>query len=154
MTMTTQNAEVWKTLFDGEKATDRTYNADGSCNGYLLWLWDNQLTTGENTLAAGDTVKVTIDGVATTYMVLPDDPDAVMAGNRWLSVKKTSTLYTDDGTDFYFWEWKGGLRSFVRNSGTYQVKFEVAVPVPETDPNARIMGWIVGKRLAAQRGKA
>lgn len=28
------------------------------------------------------------------------------------------------------------------------------VPVTETDPNARIMGWIAGKRLAAQRGKA
>lgn len=27
-------------------------------------------------------------------------------------------------------------------------------PVPVTDHNARIMGWIVGKRLAAQRGKA
>jgi hypothetical protein len=28
------------------------------------------------------------------------------------------------------------------------------VPVTETDHNARIMGWIVGKRLAAQRGRA
>lgn len=27
-------------------------------------------------------------------------------------------------------------------------------PVPVTDHNARIMGWIVGKRLAAQRGRA
>jgi hypothetical protein len=27
-------------------------------------------------------------------------------------------------------------------------------PVTETDHNARIMGWIVGKRLAAMRGKA
>ena len=28
------------------------------------------------------------------------------------------------------------------------------VPVPETDHNARIQGWLVGKRLAAMRGKA
>ncbi len=30
----------------------------------------------------------------------------------------------------------------------------VPVPVTDTDHNARIMGWIVGKRLAAQRGRA
>jgi hypothetical protein len=28
------------------------------------------------------------------------------------------------------------------------------VPVTETDHNALMQGWIVGKRLAAQRGKA
>lgn len=29
-----------------------------------------------------------------------------------------------------------------------------SVPVTETDHNALTMGWIVGKRLAAQKGKA
>jgi hypothetical protein len=30
----------------------------------------------------------------------------------------------------------------------------IIVPVPVTDHNARIQGWIAGKRLAAQRGRA
>ena len=36
----------------------------------------------------------------------------------------------------------------------YSVLASEPVPVTETDHNARIMGWIAGKRLAAMRGKA
>lgn len=134
-------ANSWKTLFDGEVTTDETYNYDGRYNGYLLWLWDNQLTSGENSLAVGDTVRVTINGVANTYIVQADGSDAVQGGNVWLSKAKTSTAYTDDGTDFCFREWRGGLRSYVRNEGTYQVKFEIAVPVSQLNHAALMQGF-------------
>lgn len=42
----------------------------------------------------------------------------------------------------------------LKADGSVHLAASTPVPVTDTDHNARIMGWIAGKRLAAQRGRA
>lgn len=142
-------AETWETIFEGENA------AIFGGNGYNYSLWDN--ASKVNTLSAGDIVRVTLDETVYVYtMQSPRYDTTVQAGNYWLSMYEDSTEYQDDGTDFYFFEMNGYALGYTRTYGTHYVKIERLVPVPVTgtDPNALIQGWIVGKRLAAQRGRA
>lgn len=115
--------EQWETLFEGEATNDPYYNTSGDRNGYLLWLWDYQLETGVNVLSVGDIVRVTLDGVVYQYTA-EDDDGMVIGGNHWLTIKSSSSLYQDDGTDFCFVEMDGGLRGYTRTRGTHTVKFE------------------------------
>ena len=141
----------WETLWEGEKQNDITGRF-----GKLLWLWDNQSTTGVNILSAGDVVRVTVDGTVYVYTVQATQSDsAVEAGNKWLGLLSDSTTITDDGTDFYFFEMYGGLRAYTRTFGTHSVKFERAITdIPVSSIHtARVQGWWLGKRLAGMRGQ-
>ena len=55
--------------------------------------------------------------------------------------------------DIYEYQWTSYSEP-VTPLGTVLLATSDPVPVTETDHNARIMGWIVGKRLAAMRGNA
>lgn len=99
----------------------------------------------------GKPVRAIVDGVVIGEKTSTGDDWWV--GNLWL----LGGSGTDDGSDYYICFGDGFMEtsSFMsRAAGTYEVIVENVVPVTETDHNARIMGWIVGKRLAAQRGRA
>ena len=142
----------WETLCEGEKQNDISGDY-----GKLLWLWDNQSTTGVNILSAGDVVRVTVDGTVYVYTVQATQYEsAVEAGNKWLGLVSGGSTITDDGTDFYFFEMYGGLRAYTRTFGMHSVKFERAItnkPALNLDHTALAQGWWVGKRLAAMRVK-
>jgi hypothetical protein len=119
-------AERWETLWD-DKSTD---GSAVGYNGYLQWLWS---APSENLLSVGDVVRVTVDGVSTTLTVrnMSTGTSFVEGGNNWLG---TLTNHTnppvDDGTDIYFWEYRGSLRFFTRKmywDEMPHVKFECLI---------------------------
>lgn len=147
-------ANSWETLWDGEAKS----GFGSGYNGDLHWLWEG---TGENLLSDGDIVRITVDGVVSTLTVqnMANYTGIVEAGNAWLGAMTSHTNQpTDDGTDVYFWEYSGGLRFFTRTKYYDEmphVKFERAIIVSTftPDPVSMTMGWLVGRRIAGQRGK-
>lgn len=115
---------AWETLWDSKVESV----LGGQYNGCQGWLWGTT-EDGTNALAAGDIVRVTVDGSVCNLTVqdMPDYTGFVEAGNKWLYAYEDDTTYTDDGTDIYFWEYRGGLRFYMRNYGTPHVKFERAI---------------------------
>ena len=106
------------------------------------------------------------------YLKLHQAPNWVDTadGKYWLGVGER-LMYDLDGSEWVFWENGSGSNGsamdfFLKETlwSNYNIMdisdnsvwlaASTPVPVTETDHNALIQGWIVGKRLAAMRGNA
>jgi hypothetical protein len=70
-------------------------------------------------------------------------------GELWEHKGNFPLLY--NGLDSCSWVW---ANTDILDKESGNVYLAASEPVPVTDHNALTQGWIVGKRLAAQRGKA
>ena len=121
----------WETVYEKTlSVTDNEATSYGDLyNGYTQ---TNSDVVSGMLYAAGDTVRLTVNGVSTVHTV-EGGTSATHIGNRWLRAKTTDTDETDDGFDFYVYQvayplvtgtTSYHLMFYARNSGDYTVKIE------------------------------
>lgn len=125
-------AVVWETVWEKTLlATDNEpLTGGGQYNGYKQtqasivvsgWLYK-----------AGDTVRLTVNGVSTIHTVGEYSANGYHIGNRWLGAETTESSYTDNGFDFYVCHTYAPLPTvttyhmnfFARTAGEYTVEIE------------------------------
>lgn len=114
-------AEQWETLFSGTVTTEENSAVNGAAFGGSITNYNSIKFYPE------ETIRLTVDGVATVFTAVDRGGNSAYVGNEWLaSVKGVSTV-PDTGYDYRFSNMTNSFSMFYfhsRTVGTYTIKIE------------------------------
>ena len=114
-----KQTEVWETILEGELVFPESTTGSG-------WAVVNDYYSQKHGFASGDTIRLTVNGVANTFTAQEDNLGPWI-GNRY--VVAFSFLETDTGYDFYVVDHSEfrdyfDIELYSRIPGTYSVRLE------------------------------